>query len=276
MNILKGIIVSLLILVIPSSEMAIVTLSKSKVNILDERHAYPISQKLGSHGVDFDNMNNYHSESYNGVGRVLNERKVKGKLMNHVGTGFVIDDHTFLTNAHVTSEVDGTMSKSSQITFQPNRDGIKKPNEFHAEKIEQIKGLDLVVVHTHEKMTDKVKPLKIADKSEIKKMKTGDNLHYVGYPRTDYTSNMDRLISRGYFLNTSDLGLGHRGIITKIKVRTGASGSPIINNKGHVVAINSYSYNPKGYNNSPYAKSEISGGIMLEGSVLRNINQKKK
>ncbi|ATF29390.1 trypsin-like serine peptidase [Staphylococcus simulans] len=112
------------------------------------------------------------------------------------GTAFVIDDHTLLTNNHVVEKGFGVVNKAmydperpSNLKFMPSRDANNIPYSFTIKDIKMIKGVDVAVVHTNEKVTDKVTPLKIANEQNIKNMKSRDKITTYGYPSKEYLGN---------------------------------------------------------------------------------------
>ena len=47
-----------------------------------------------------------------------------------MGTGFMVGNHTFVTNAHVVDKKNGQRTSPSKIKFQLNRDGKRYPINF--------------------------------------------------------------------------------------------------------------------------------------------------
>src|SRR5699024_1722684 len=264
MKLLKVIIMLSISLTLTASGIDLHKLSKSTVSNVTESYAYQKGQSLDTSKAQIENYPNIKTSQFSGVGRVENLRK--NKKTKHVGTGFVIDKHTFVTNAHVVSEKSGQLSTAKQITFQPSRDDFKKPYVFHAKSIKPLSNLDIAIVKTKESMSD-VKPVKFANQRDMSHLKNKDKIFHIGYPKTRYGGRYTVSKGNGFYLSYTQIGFRQKGMVNKMAVRTGASGSPIFNQNGRVIGIVSYSYNSSGERTSSYAKVELSGGVLFNQHV---------
>ncbi|MDN8760557.1 hypothetical protein Q0M59_19490, partial [Staphylococcus aureus] len=70
----------------------------------------------------------------------------------------------------------------SNLKFMPSRNANNIPYSLTIKDIKMLKGVDVAIVHTNEKVTDKVTPLKIANEQNIKDMKLRDKITTYGYP----------------------------------------------------------------------------------------------
>ena len=136
--------------------------------------AQELVQQINNNELSFTRLDKINT-NISGVGILSN---TKNKVY---GTAFVIDDHTLLTNNHVVEKGFGVVNKAtydpespSNLKFMPSRNANNIPYSFTIKDIKMIKGVDVAVVHTNEKVTDKVTPLKIANEQNIKDMKLRD------------------------------------------------------------------------------------------------------
>lgn len=109
------------------------------------------------------------------------------------GSAFVIDNHTILTNNHVVESSFGTQENTKykpenveNLKFYPSRVGNNIPFTFTIKDIKMIKGSDVAILHTNEKLTDKVSKLKLASEQSINSLKYKDKLTSYGYPTKQY------------------------------------------------------------------------------------------
>ena len=236
--------------------------------------AYQKAKKVSNNDVIIKHYTKASSNQFKAVGRVSNKDGWKGRGKDSMGTGFMVDEHTFLTNAHVVENAKGQNTNPKYVTLDLNRDGKKIPYKFHATQIKKVPSYDIVLVHTKENMSKvaKVNPLKIASNSKINKLKFKDKLYSVGYPwqGDDNTkSYWNQLVYLQKSVNQAE-------IMTKDKFRSGASGSPMVNGNFEVVGLRTYGYNLRGNSTFTYAKQEVSGGESLYGYPQKYIKQNLK
>ncbi|QLK85721.1 serine protease [Staphylococcus sp. 17KM0847] len=275
-KLLKGSVTALLLsitLVSPTSQT--VQASTHYYNGLESWNANSALQKakkVNNKNVSIKHYNYAHKTKYKAVGRVSNRDGFKGRGKDSMGTGFVVGNHTFVTNAHVVEKRNGQQSAAKYITFDLNRDGKRIPYRFHAQSVKRVPGYDLVVVKTKEHMVNraKVQPLKLASNTQIKKLKFNDRLYSLGYPWQG-NDNTKAYWNRIVFLQQSSNGFE---LLSKDKFRSGASGSPLVNSRYEVFGVRTYGHNLRGSATSIYAKQEIAGAESLYGNprqfILKN------
>ncbi len=198
---------------------------------------------------------------------------MKGLGKDSMVTGFVVGNHTFVTNAHVVDRANGRQTDPKNIKFQLNRDGKKIPYQFQVQKIYKVPAYDIVVVETKENMVQKanVKPFKLATNQQIKSLKFNDNLYSLGYP----VINGDNTYAYWHKLKFLQEASNKAELMTKDIFRAGDSGSPIVNRNFEVYALRTYGYNLRGNSDYQYAKQEVAGGESIYGNprtfILRHI-----
>ncbi|KIX91754.1 hypothetical protein TP70_00275 [Staphylococcus microti] len=240
--------------------------------------AQELVQKIDNSELSVSTVNNIHGE-ISGVGILSN---TKNKFY---GTGFVIDDYTLLTNNHVVEENFGIVNKAQyrpeqpqNLKFMPSRDANNIPYSFTIKDVTMIKGVDVAILHTNEKLTDKVEPLKLAKESDIEALKFGDKLSSYGYPNKAYlpgdfqdNPRYKMYNSNGFYMlkaKTED-----PQFYSKMIIRMGASGSPILNEHHEVVGINPGGMNNKNSNATIRGKNEMAYVFELSGYVREQIEQ---
>lgn len=190
------------------------------------------------------------------------------------GTAFVVGRHTIITNHHVVRDkLDGSkLVQTKDMLFKLNGKDYK---------INSIKPLfleDVAILHTKTPIESSVKPLKIAKSSAIKHLNKGETLHSYGYP--DYktlnnTIDNNALVKiNGYYLNPKTI-FNHQYYM-KMKVRRGASGSPILNKNNEIVGIVKGGYNRDGKMRKNASKVELSSAQNLNdfvrSAIINEIN----
>ncbi|CAN5640760.1 hypothetical protein BH10BAC5_BH10BAC5_01560 [soil metagenome] len=152
-----------------------------------------------------------------------------------VASGFFINKNTFITNAHVTEEIDLTTAKIKM------KDGRK----FHVSKIiGEYKKMDLSILETTE-MSDTYLPL-----ASDKFIKEGENVFSLGNP-TDRDFNISYYkmttgeISEVY-KDTWNYGdnYDHKALVIKHTaiIHEGNSGGPLVTEDGEVAGVNAFFY----------------------------------
>jgi len=154
-----------------------------------------------------------------------------------IASGFFINENTFITNHHVTSELD---VRTAVIE-------MKDGTTFSVKKIIKEYGkIDLAALRTEEKSTH---ILKLEEENRPVK---NDEVYSIGNP-TDTRDNVDYFkVTNGriktihedewYYDNENEdlheaLVIQHTAII-----KPGNSGGPLVNNEGNVIGINTYFY----------------------------------
>jgi len=223
--------------------------------------AYNKAKKVDNSQIVIKRYNYAYRNKYKAVGRVSNMDGWKGPGKDSMGTGFMVGNHTFVTNAHVVDKKNGQRTSPSKIKFQLNRDGKKIPYTFQAKKIYKVPSYDMVVVETKENMVKKanVQSLKLASNQQIKSLKFNNKLYSLGYPVMN-GNNTYAYWNKLRFLQESS---NKSELVTKDKFRAGDSGSPMVDSKYVVYGIRTYGYNLGGSSNHPYVKQEVAGGESL-------------
>ncbi|MCD8796576.1 trypsin-like serine peptidase [Mammaliicoccus sciuri] len=235
--------------------------------------AYKKALKISNKDIEMERYNYAYKNQYKAVGRVSNMDGWKGPGKDSMGTGFVVGNHTFVTNAHVVDRANGRQTDPKNIKFQLNRDGKKIPYQFQVQKIYKVPAYDIVVVETKENMVQKanVKPFKLATNQQIKSLKFNDNLYSLGYP----VVNGDNTYAYWHKLKFLQESSNKAELMTKDIFRAGDSGSPMVNRNFEVYALRTYGYNLRGNSGYQYAKQEVAGGESIYGNprafILKHI-----
>lgn len=139
-----------------------------------------------------------------------------------------------------------------------------------------IKGVDVAILHTNDKLTDKVKPLKLASEEYIKNMKFQSKLITYGYPAKEfsdrkYQNNLryNMYETKGFYIlktNSNDLQ-----IYLKMIIRMSNSGSPILNKNGEVVGINAGEMNNTNAYVTIRAKNELTYAYSMTDYIRKEI-----
>lgn len=232
--------------------------------------AYQKAKKINNSQIKIKRYNYAHKTKYKAVGRVSNYDGWKGKGKESMGTGFMVDKHTFLTNGHVVDNAYGRTSKAKSIKFDLNRDGKRKAKRFDVTKIDKVPYADVAIVHTKQDMSKYAKPLKLASDWRINHLKQGQTLYSLGYPWQN-GNNTYAFWNKLKYLKTSS---NNTEIMTKDKFRAGASGSPMVDGKYRVYGLRTYGYNIWNNGNTKFAKQEISGGEALKGYIKKYIGKR--
>ena len=80
--------------------------------------AYKKAQKINNKDIIMKRYDYAHKNKYKAVGRVSNMDGWKGPGKDSMGTGFVVGNHTFVTNAHVVERANGRQTDPKKIKFQ--------------------------------------------------------------------------------------------------------------------------------------------------------------
>lgn len=238
--------------------------------------AQDLVQKIDNSKLNLTKINNIDS-SLSGIGILSN---TKNKVY---GTAFVIDDYTIVTNNHVVEEGFGVTNtamyiptKVENLKFMPSRNGMNIPYSFTIKDIKMIKGVDVAIVHTNEKLTDSVEPLKLASIEDIENMKFGVPIITYGYPAKEFLNSAFQndprysiYKSEGFYLLKTISE--DPQFYTKMIIRMGNSGSPILNSKNEVVGINAGGMNNTNANATIRAKNEMAYAFSFVGYTRQEI-----
>lgn len=234
------------------------------LNSPSDQQAYPKAKKISKNSISIEHYTKANKNNLKAIGRVSNMNGHKGKGKDSMGTGTVIGDHTFVTNAHVIDDKNGKAASAKYISFAMNRDGKHIPYKFHASDVKKLSGYDIAVVHNKEKMSKYAKPIRLATDKEIKRLKFNTPLYSLGYPWQN-GDNTKAYFSKLRFVQFSANGTE---IMTKDIFRAGASGSPMLDGKySKIYGLRTYGYNLWNNSTDKYAKQEIAGGESFKGKA---------
>ena len=188
-----------------------------------EGHATRLAERVSNDNVKMVAYRDPFGTMYEGVGKVNNIHSIMTRTGTSLGTGtgFVIDDYTYLTTAHGVKGIEGT---PYMAVFRPNHNAYKQAPEFKGKRIKVIPGTDVAIVNTYGKLTDYTKPMKLEPYVKSENMRTFEPLTSVGYPSGSPCYSNKPCLMNGYYLNSDGLN-----IATKMDVEFGASGSPVLN-----------------------------------------------
>ncbi|HEX7589813.1 MAG TPA: serine protease [Demequinaceae bacterium] len=153
------------------------------------------------------------------------------------GTGFMIDEHTLVTNRHVIED-------SSQLEVS-TYDG----HAVDATAARSTTAADIAIIRVNE-------TLPVAAHLAEKDPQTGDAITVIGYPGGGRLTTTSGIVLG----SVQDPLNGSVGTVlgTTAKVEPGSSGSPVLNAAGEVVGV-------------IYAKNDVEQSFMIPVSVLRQL-----
>ncbi len=200
-----------------------------------------------------------------------------------VASGFFINSTTFVTNHHVTEDLD---IKTAKIKMKDDR--VYRVKRI----IKEVKLCDLAIVEIT-KECDDILPL--ADNSIIK---DNDDVYSIGNP-TDEDMNIDyfhltkgkiKKIDDDSWFYDQDEHFTHEAYVIQhtAMIRPGNSGGPLLNSRGEVVGINTFFYSDSSNyaihvnelvkilesNNIAYNKSASEKKITKKETKSRNIGER--
>lgn len=220
---------------------------------------------------------------FSGVGVVINGNCTLTSLPSNNcvrGTGFVIDDYTFLTNTHVADNITATKRFQkpdiSKLKFFPSVQNGKAPYSFNATDVTFISNTDIAIVHTNKKMTNSnIRTMKLANEQEIANFKNtnnkGQRIHLASYI-SNSKGILDKMYwSQGIFLSSSkniafpDSTVSTLVALTSNKTDGGSSGGPIMNKDYKVIGVHAVAWNYP--DNKDLDALQLTGGGMIEGYI---------
>lgn len=201
------------------------------------------------------------------VKRIDNATQPVGKIINDnndsYGTAFIVDDHTIISNSHVTK---GDIRKTY---FRPQ---VNTKHLEHAKTIEftekhEFKNRDIVIIHTKQSLSQY--PHYDVTSQYPKWFEPTTSF---GYPYMPKDKN-----SEFYIHQTTYRFLFHRSerFYVSGTIFHGSSGSPMLNKHGNVYGIATFNYDDENHP-SKHKGREISGGQLFTSSDVNFIKQNLK
>ena len=258
------------ILFTPHADAAVASYPYNGLSDSNYNHAMNLKSSTQKPSVSL--VKNPKSAGYEAVGRVSNLDGWKGQNKDSMGTGFIVDAHTYITNLHVVQDDKGKIARPQDVKMVTERYGSSHKYTFNATSIKRVPNADAVVVHTRQDMSKYVTPLKLASESSINKLRTNDPLKAPGYDKynkngpTDDNTRMWE--SKGRFLTSTS---NNREIMMRQIFRSGGSGSPILTNDNKLVGIMAYGWNLNGTTGN-----DLSGGFKFTGDTRQFIKDNMK
>lgn len=228
--------------------------------------------KSNAGSISMHHVENPKKSGYSAIGRVSNYDGWKGKGKDSMGTGFIVDAHTYITNLHVVQNANGKIARSQDVRMVTERNGSKHKYTFNASSIKRVPGADAVIIHTRQDMSRYVKPLKLASQKTINGLHKGDRFKAPGYDKySAYGATNDNTKlweAQGRFLTPTTNG---KEIMTKQIFRSGGSGSPMLTQNNQVIGISAYGWNLNGTSGN-----ELAGGFKFTNDVRHFIKHNMK
>lgn len=179
------------------------------------------------------------------------------------GTAWVYGPHSLVTNAHVAALYKSIGANQRLVVIAPDgqqapiaisdaimhpaylafRDTIAATERGTGTSIKTQGSFDVAMLMVESSAT-LAAPLPVADDAALQNLKPGDGLAYIGYPAAFAKDQSDEQLRIGYISGASDfLGVA-KATTGELLYHTapavgGASGSPILNDKGQVIAVHS-------------------------------------
>ncbi len=181
-----------------------------------------------------------------------------GSRPTAMGTAWVSGDNTLTTNAHVAALFERAKNNNQTLVIaapdqpdsfiavvgvkiHPAYAGFQKALIENHAQLNAMGSYDVATL-TIDVVTKLAPKLNIASAADLQNLKPGEAIAYVGYPVEDAKNKATEQMRIGFISGSTDfLGVGGNQIGELIyhtaAASGGASGSPIVNSKGDVVAI---------------------------------------
>lgn len=208
------------------------------------------SERISNDRIPVTKIDDPKNSTLSGIGTL----RIKNDQNNRYGTAFVIDKHTIITNNHVVRDKHQPdiykHIDPKDMQFRPSRDGNHIPYRFSIKDVKMLKNVDIAVLHTNADLTKYVKPLSLASESSIKNLRQYTSIYGVGYPdvakyfKDTNFKPYEMLQYKGYYLQPTYSITPQ--FYTKMIIRKGSSGSPIMNSQQQVIGVNSSGFNNRG------------------------------
>lgn len=166
------------------------------------------------------------------------------------GSGTLIAPNKVLTATHVVSKPDGSKPHNFSIQYYPYGQSSnvinKQSKPVEIKSIKRINGDSELTILTLKKPITQIKPLKLSQKMPHR----GDSIKAIGYHDDKKNQNEIKQYTNKGAVAYSRKDIDHKKhnvIFGHIKVISGMSGGPIINNDNEIVGVTSFKYNQKDY-----------------------------
>ncbi|MDO0960569.1 trypsin-like serine protease [Staphylococcus haemolyticus] len=280
------ILLSFLVFLTPNSVLADAYDTNNAFNKKEgSEEAFNLAQKIADDKIKIRKVDSPVTENLQAVGRFTN---VKADMS---GTAVAIGDYTILTNNYL---VEDEVTKKGQrnyrsaapneLKFYPMQSSKETPYSFSIKNVHMIKGVDLAVVHTNKKISDKIKPINMASEDDIKSLKYNDKISVAGYAKTKYFESRFPELTKikypqlfktdGFYLNKAKT-TEPQFYINAI-LRKGNSGSPIINSNGELIGTFVNGFNNSGASSFEYNVEEMGYGVALTDDVRQEVLENTK
>jgi len=183
-------------------------------------------------GISGDESEAIYKKDINAIGLVTDKS-------GSVASGFFINENTFITNHHVSSELD---LKSGKIEMKDDR-------VFKIKKIiREYNKQDLAIIETEEESDSYL------ELDEDKTIKEKDLVYSVGNPTDDWDDVSYFKMTKGtiknidvdswYYDDAEDESKHHSALVIQHTaiIKPGNSGGPLLNTDGKVIGVNTFFY----------------------------------
>ena len=183
-----------------------------------------------------------------------------------VASGFFVNSNTFITNAHVTEEID---LRTARIKMKDGR-------KFHVSRIiGEYKKMDLSILETTE-FSDTYLPLALD-----KDIREGENVYSLGNPTDgDFNISYYKMTSgeiSEVYKDTWNYGdnYDHRALVIKHTaiIHEGNSGGPLVTEDGEVAGVNAFFYDSSDMLNYAIHTDELIG-ILKDNGIQFTLDKK--
>lgn len=201
----------------------------------------------------------------------------EGEEYTMVGSGFMINANTVMTAGHCVYDHENNLGWAKNIWIEPGRNGEERPfGTLNTQKIAYIEADEKWIEAAPEDSDNALIVLNenIGDKTGVLPLSTdgtsASEIVLSGYPvKFDKKSNPGTMVTdTGSFLN-----LKSRCLESNVYGSGGQSGSPLMNEKGEVIATYAYSYVFENRTGGPLIDTERLQWIMAhEGNPAANLS----
>ncbi|SCU18757.1 MULTISPECIES: trypsin-like serine peptidase [Mammaliicoccus] len=241
----------------------------NKATHSDYSDAFKIGSQIPNDLLTLKLYNTHSKNHIEAVGKISSDET--GKSGNGA-TAFVIDDYTIITASHVASDKVGN-KETKQFYFYPSKADQRVPIKFKVKNFHKSSERDVAVLITQQRLSTKIKPLKIASEQEIKDLKPKEPLYMLGYPNKKPYNGQFMYQSNGYYLKSTKDYIEYIGHLHRT---TGFSGSPVLNEHNHVVGLHAHGISPEINTKHQSTRDIYTGGPLITGKTRDFINQHRE